>query len=175
MTTINQTIQQLDVSSGFVELFILDCTQIGGSIYRFTPNVNADGSNVVWRGDTYALLPIQTTGWQFSGTGQQYKPQLSVSNVNKILLNSVISLGDIVGATLTRIRTFAQFLDNGATPDPSAILPPDVFLVDQKTAHDSTLISWQLSSILDRFGMSLPRRQVLKDYGFPGAGIYQQH
>lgn len=170
--TIQQTVLNLDITSGFVELYILDCSNIGGSIYHFSPNLNADGTGVIWGGITYSPISISTNGWEISAAGTQFKPTISISNVNKVLLTSVITLGDIIGAKLTRIRTFATFLDAGATPDTSQFFPADIYFIDQKTSHDHTLITWQLSSIIDRFGMQLPGRQVLKDYGFPGVGVY---
>lgn len=171
--TIQQQIQNLDITYGYVELYTLDCSQIGGSIFRFSPNLNSDGTGLVWQGNTYTPLPITTAGWEIDGTGNQVKPTLTVSNVNKVLLAAVISLGDVVGAQLIRVRTFANFLDNGATPDPSQTLPPDIFVIDQKTGHDNTQITWALASVIDRFGMQLPGRQVLRDFGFPGVGVYR--
>ena len=89
--------------------------------------------------------------------------------MSKVLLNAVISLGDIVGASLMRQRTYAKYLDNGSSPDSTKFIGPEVYIVEQKTGHNNEFIQWQLTSIIDRFGMMLPRRQVLRDKGFPGA------
>jgi lambda family phage minor tail protein L len=162
-TTPNVDLQNINQTSPFVELFTVDCTDIGGSVYRFTPMTDGNDSSVSFGGITYQPLPIITTGWELNSTGTQPRPTLSVSNVSKVLLSAVVSLGDIVGAKVTRIRTFAKYLDNGSSPDGNMYLPADVFVVEQKISHDNTMISWQLSSTIERLGMKLPRRQILKD------------
>lgn len=171
--TIAPVLQNLEITNGLVELYTLDCSQIGGSIYYFTPNCNSDGTGIMWQGTLYTPMPIASSGWDLSGSGSQAKPSISISNVNKVLLTAVVTLGDLVGATLTRVRTVGQFLDDGTDPNPNASFPPDVFIIDQKTNHTNEMITWQLSSILDRFMMQLPRRQVLKDRGFPGVSRYR--
>lgn len=168
MTTPHADLRELNQTSGLIELYTLDCTNIGGNVYHFTSNVSASGSSVSFGGVTYAALPVTTGGWDFSSTGSPPKPSLTVSNVNKTFLYIVITLGDLVGAYVTRVRTFEKYLDGGATPDSSKKIGPDVYVIEQKTSHDNTAITWQMTSIIDRMGTMLPRRQVLKDKGFPG-------
>ena len=174
MTTPTADLQNLSQSSALVDLYILDASAIGGSIYHFTAHVMPNYSPVAFGGQTYTAIPIQTTGWDFTATGPAPKPTLAIANPLKVLLGAVISLKDLVGAKLTRIRTFEKYLDGGSSPDSSKFIGPDVYFVEQKTVHDNTLIQWQLTSVIDRMGMRLPRRQVLKDptpqtpEGFPG-------
>jgi len=167
MTTPHADLQVRHQTSGFVELFKLDATALGGSVYRFT-NTPAGPSGVVFGGVTYTPIPIKCEGWDFTSTGAPPKPTLTISNVTRTLLSTVISLGDLVGATVTRTRTYAKYLDTGSSPDSSKYIGPEVYIVEQKTGHNNEFIQWQLTSILDRLGMKLPRRQVLKDKGFPG-------
>ena len=168
MTVPYTDLQNQNQTSGFIELYVLDCTAIGGSIYHFTSNVNATGGSLSFGGQTYTGIPIQTTGWDFTAAGNSPKPTLTVSNVQKTLLSAVVSLGDLVGATCVRYRTWEKYLDSGSSPDSSKYLGPDVYIVEQKTGHNKMLIQWQMTSVIDRMGMKLPRRQVLKDKGFPG-------
>lgn len=161
-------LQNRNQDSGFVELFTLDCTSLGGSIYRFTNHPSSAGGPVYFGGNAFNPVPIASDGWDFSSTGTPPKPKLTISNANKTFLAAVLSLGDIVGASVTRVRTFAKYLDDGASPDSTKYIGPEVYIVEQKTGHNNEFIQWQLTSILDRFGMRLPRRQVLKDKGFPG-------
>lgn len=164
-------LQKLTIDSPLVELFTLDCTALGGTVFRFTPHFTdyAAINYLTFDGNAYTSIPITTDGWEITSTGTQPRPTLSVSNINLTLLSAVISLGDIVGAKLTRIRTFAKFLDTGPTPDTSQFLGPDVFYIEQKIAHNKELISWQLSSVIDKFGIGLPRQQITKDNA-PGVG-----
>jgi lambda family phage minor tail protein L len=163
-----QQLQNLEQTYGYAEFYTLDLTQIGGSLYRFTPNASSSGGNVTWQANAYTSMPISTAGWDIAGTGAMPRPTLSISNVSHVLLTAVATLGDIVGGTLTRVRTFEQFIDGGSAADPNAFLPPDVFVIEQLIEHTNVSMTWQLTSVLDRFGMQLPRRQVLKDKGFPG-------
>lgn len=179
MTTISEQSQQLSIPASLVELFILDCTDIGGEVYYFTPNVGTGTNGTIkWQGHDYIPLPITTGGWEYSGDGSQKKPQLTVSNVNRVLLQAVITLGDIVGAKLTRYRTFSNFLDGAENADPNQHFPPDQFVVEQKMSHDNENITWQLCSIIDRAGIKLPRRQITKQgdsryCSFPAVGAFR--
>lgn len=168
MAYVEPQLQKLNVDSSLVELFTLDCTAFGGSLYRFTPHF-ADGGTIAFGGNTYTSLPIYSEGWEVSANGTQPRPTLSVSNVNQTLLNAVITLGDIVGAKVTRVRTMAKFLDAGSSPNSNAFLRPDIFTIEQKIAHTNEVISWQLSSVIDKFGTKLPRRQITTST-FPGVG-----
>lgn len=170
----NADLQELNQTSAFIELYQLDASLIGGAVYHFTPNAPSGGGNVTYGGIQYLPMPIQTSGWDFTSTGVAPKPTLSISNINRTLLAAVVSLGDLVGAKVTRIRTFEKYLDDGASPSSTTYIGPDIFFIEQKTAHDNTVMTWQLTSVLDRLGMKLPRRQALRDpnpltpEGFPG-------
>lgn len=176
--TIQSQSQQLAIPGGLVELYILDLTQLGGTVKYFTPTTGSTGGFVYWQGQAYTPLPIATNGWEYSSDGSQKKPQLSVSNVSKALLREIIELGDMVGGKLTRYRTFSNFLDNGAQADPTQFFPPDEFIIEQKVAHNNEQITWQLCSIIDRMGVKIPRRQVTKSGDsryctFPAVGAYR--
>lgn len=159
--------QELNQTSGLIDLYKVDLTSLGGSIYYLT-NVDATGGSVQFGGITWYSIPIQTTGWDFTSTGSPPKPTLTIANVGKTLLAVTISLHDLVGGVVTRYQTYEKFLDTGITPDGSKFKGPDVYVIEQKTGHNQVAIQWQLTSILDRMGMKLPRRQILKDKGFPG-------
>ena len=185
MATISQLTQQPEITGAFIDFYTLDATAIGGTITRFTPGVNEKGTFLVWQGFVYTPLPIESSEFDTRGDGAQAKPKLVLSNVNKVLLASVISLGDLIGAKLTRQRTFSHYIDavnftSGTNPtaDPNAYFPADVYYVEQKVGHDNQNISWSLTSPLERFSIKLPRRQItrqgdLRYGGFPGLGTYR--
>lgn len=170
MTTALFEEQQKPSTSGYIELFQLDTTTIGGTqILYFTPTTNST-SEVVWGGNTYTPFPIEFSGVQYTNTtSAPSKPTLKVSNAHHLLVGMIISLGDLCGAQLTRYRTFVRFLDGQPDADSTAHFPPDVFLIDQKQAHNKTNIQFSLTSIVDRPNLLLPLRQVLTDGDFPGA------
>lgn len=167
-----------DIDSPIIELYVLDCTKVGGNVHYLTPNINSTGAAIVWQGLQYIPCPITSSGWEASSDGSQPQPTLTVSNVTKLLQTEVQSLGDIVGATLTRTRTLQKFLDNGSAPDSTAAMTVDSATVAQLLSWTNEAISWKLMTVLDRFGIKLPRRQILVNgdsrYGsFPGAGLYR--
>ena len=161
MADINQTAQGFEPGD-MVVLFEVDATSIGGSILRFTSTA-WETQNIVFDGDTYVAVDVEADGFEWSGQGALPMPKLRISNANKVASAAVIQYGDLLGATVRRIRTFRQFLDNGSDPDPTATFPIDVFRVERKAAHNKVFIEWELAAAMDQQGRKLPGRQVLKD------------
>lgn len=164
--SISAHLQRPDLGE-YVELFEIDATIIGGTFTYITPNT-LGGGNIVWRGNTYIPCPVEGEGFEINKQGAPPRPTLRVSNINKLLLSSVIQLGDMVGAKVTRWRTFKQFLDGEVNADPNAHMAREVYYVYQKTAHNRTQIEWTLRSAMDVENLQLPGRQILRDKGFPG-------
>ena len=106
--------------SAIIELFTLQLsTALHGAntIYRFHAgsNLNANGK-IVWAGNEYLRFPVQASGFSFQ-KGQLPRPKLMISNgtglISSILLsvNEETTGNDLTGATVTRIRTLAKFID----------------------------------------------------------------
>ena len=175
MTTITAR-SQTNEGNNYIELFTLDATSLGGSIYHFTNSMPPETGTISFNSITYTSLPIQATGFEMAADGTQAKPKLAISNVNRLLTATVVGLGDLVGAKLTRIHTFTHYLDGEAGADGSVHFPTDVFYIEQKVQHDNEYIVWQLCSVIDRMGVMLPRRQITRqgdtrfDNGFKGVG-----
>lgn len=151
----------------YIELFDIDATNIGGTFTYITPNTNG-GNKVVWRGNEYIPCPIEGEGFEINKQAAPPRPTIRVSNINKLLLASVISLGDLVGAKVTRWRTFRQFLDGEINADPDAHMAKEIYYIYQKTTHNRSEIAWTLRSNMDFENLQLPGRQILRDKGFPG-------
>lgn len=149
----------------YVELYEIDTTVIGGGdVFRFIPYGYEGVEFVEWQGQQFTRFPITADGFEWNASSSAPpQPTLQLSNVNKFVLSAVIGLGDLVGAKVTRWRTYARFLDLGDTPDPNAHFPPDIYFVQQKSVHNKVMMEWKLSSVLDLPGINLPRRQILKD------------
>lgn len=147
----------------YVELFDLDLTPIGGvTVEHFTMSKLESGP-VVWNGNTYQPIDVEASGFEWSGQGQLPRPKLSVTNVNTVFAALVQDFGDLVGARVTRRRTFRQFLDGEPGADVGAHFSPDIFLVERKVLQSPAIIEWELSAALDQEGRMLPRRQVIRD------------
>ena len=106
--------------SAIIELFTLttDPTlHASAQTYRFHngTSLNANG-DIIWAGNQYLKMPIEAEGFAFA-KGQLPRPTLTVSNalgtITAILLNvnQVTTGNDLTGATVTRIRTLARYLD----------------------------------------------------------------
>jgi lambda family phage minor tail protein L len=169
MPTFNQTINQTSITTPYIELFMLDCTIRGGTIIRFTPSSSLP---IVHNGFTYSPLPVQTEGWEVNADGTQPQPRITVSNVLKPLQAAVDSMDGLLNCKLSRIRTFAAFLDGYADEDPDAMFPPDVFYIFQKELHNREVITWRLATPLEAFNQLVPRQQYLKER-FPGLSRYR--
>ncbi len=157
-------IQRLNTDA-VVTMFDLDLRSLGGGIFRFT-SARLDGTSpepIVWRGDTYLPLPISASGFDMSSSGQFPRPKIMVSNVLSTIKSEMLQYNNLIGATVTRWRTFRKHLDDGDDPDPDIFFPPDVFKIDRKSAETSSQIEFELATILDQEGTMLPRRQVLRN------------
>jgi lambda family phage minor tail protein L len=108
-------------------------------------------------------LPIRATGFELSGKGAIPTPVLSISNV--LLLPGAIinNIGDPLGAIVTRWVTYADYLDDGATPDPDAHFIPHIYVVERKKQESRGFVEFELSASIDQQGKMLPGRQILRD------------
>lgn len=170
MATIQQIIQQAQTDP-IIDLYKLDLTILNGSIYYFTPMTAANGTTLVTGNRIWQAMPIMIENLSYSTIDAPAKPTLTVSNINKTLLWGVISLGDLVGATLTRWRTFSSLL-TGTSSTTTSSLPNDKFFVEKKLVHNKMNIQWQLTSVIDKSGASIPKRIFLKK-DFPGLSKYR--
>jgi len=180
-------IQSINPSS-IIELFALTTTAaIHGSdtTYRFHAgsSLNSNGE-IVWAGNTYQRFPVQAEGFAYQ-KGQIPRPTLTVSNVlgtiTSILLtaNQTTTGNDLTGATVTRIRTLAKFIDavNFAgnvnpygTPDPNAEFPQEIYAIDRKSQETRDIVVFELAAPIDLIGVRAPKRQCTRAE-FPSIGL----
>jgi len=145
-----------------VTMFILDTTRIGGSIQHFC-QAAINNAGITFGGIYYTPVDVEFSGFDLTGTGAMPQPKIKVANTNSIFQALVNTYGDLVGCTLQRLRTFAQFLDGAALADPTACYGPDTFRVERKVNENQIYIEWELSSNIDNEGKLLPGRVVIRD------------
>lgn len=146
-----------------VELFDLDLSLLqAGLVYRFCSSFN-ESTSIVWRGNTYAAIPLVAEGFQVSGKGTLPTPTLRISNIGLLVSSIINEFGDPTGAKVTRWVTFSDYLDGGSKADPHQHFVPDIYLIERKTAQNSTFVEFELSASIDQEGRLLPARQVLRD------------
>ncbi len=108
--TIASDIQKL-APGNLVELFELDASAIGGTVYRFHAGTNELQSPVVWQGNIYTPYPVEASGFEWSGRGTLPQPQVRVANIFGLISALCLQHDDLVGAKLIRRRTFVKYLD----------------------------------------------------------------
>ena len=175
--------------SAIIELFTLQLsTALHGAntIYRFHSgsNLNANGQ-IVWNGNAYLRFPIQASGFAFQ-KGQLPRPKITISNVTGLMsaillsVNETTTGNDLTGATVTRIRTLAKFIDavnfadgTNATADPTAEFPQEVYAIDRKSTETRELVEFELAAPTDLAGVRIPKRQCTRSI-FPSIGTFVQ-
>ena len=177
--------------SAIIELFVLQLdTNLHGSntIYRFHAGTNLDANGqIVWAGNNYLRFPIQATGFAYQ-RGQIPRPKISISNalgtISAILLtvNQTTTGNDLTGATVTRIRTMARFLDAAnfsggtnplGTPDPTAEFKREIYKIDRKSTENREVVEFELAGSIDMAGVRAPKRQCTRAL-FPSIGTFSQ-
>ena len=173
--------------SAIIELFTLQLdTALHGSntIYRFHggSNLNANGQ-IVWAGNSYLRFPIQASGFAFQ-KGQLPRPKIVISNATGLISSILLSVNetttgnDLTGATVTRIRTLAKFIDavnfadgTNATADPTAEFPQEIYSIDRKATETREIIEFELAAPTDLAGVRIPKRQCTRSV-FPSIGTF---
>ena len=165
---ISTDVQKL-ASGNLIELFEIDATSIGGSLLRIVNDVNELSSDIVWQGNTYTRFAVQAKGFARSGRGTQPRPTLTGSNVGGVLGALVRDNEDLVGAKVTRRRTFVKYLDavnfasGNAQADPNVSFADEIYYIDRKASENGIEIQFELASAMDLTNAKLPKRQVTQN------------
>ena len=173
--------------SAIIELFTLKLsTALHGAntIYRFHAgsNLNANGK-IVWAGNEYLRFPIQASGFAFQ-KGQLPRPKIIISNATGLISSILLSVNetttgnDLTGATVTRIRTLAKFIDavnfadgTNATADNTAEFPQEIYSIDRKATETREIVEFELAAPTDLAGVRIPGRQATRSI-FPAIGTF---
>ena len=159
---------------------------------RFHNNTKdtAGQDSIIWNNQTYYKMPIEATGFKYDPK-QLPRPKLTISNLAIIAVNignmsnvlnavnQVTFANDLVGATLKRRRTLAEFLPNSnftgnnpyGTPDNTQEFPIEEFQIARKSLETRDIVSFDLAAAIDNFNVKLPKRQFLPGE-FPGIGDF---
>lgn len=157
--------QQPDVGE-LVVLYVLDMTELGGSVLRFTENTTISGSTrtaVKFQGVTYFPMDIDSDGWDVSGEGTMPRPKIRCNNTELTLQAYINLYDDLIDATVYRKKTFSKYLDSAPLADSAAEFPTDVYRIERKTAQNKNFVEFELASEMDLEGKKVPARLVLRD------------
>jgi lambda family phage minor tail protein L len=172
-------LQKLSVT-GLVTLYELDATKLGAGIMRWhghvsfedwqiiNPDVTTVKSDIIWQGQTYSPIPIQSDGLEMRGDGRASTPSLAVANNIDGLQGAISALclrhDDFAGAKLTVINTMAKYLDaaNFAEGNPQAAneYRKQLWYVEQKTSENASAVTFELSNPVDFEGARIPSRDI---------------
>ncbi len=143
--------------AAIIDLFIVDITNHNGPIYRFT-NQTVD---YTYQSILYNRAPIQIGNVKYAMSEAPAQPTLTISNIVAEIQANVLLYKNLLGSEITHMRVLDE-----VTP---VLISKDIFIIEQKVAHNKEIISFKLRSSMDLPNMKLPRRKLLKD-GFPGVG-----
>lgn len=172
-------LQKLSVT-GLVTLYELDATKLGAGIMRWhghvsfedwqmiNPDVKTVKSDIIWQGQTYSPIPIQSDGLEMRGDGRASTPSLAIANNLNGLQGAISALclrhDDFAGAKLTVINTMAKYLDaaNFADGNPQAAneYRKQLWYVEQKTSENASAVTFELSNPVDFEGARIPSRDI---------------
>ena len=173
------TLYEIDVSE-IANNITLEKTavQVGSEPFRFHNMNNLKGLSLKFQNNNYISFPIQAEGFEMNSAGALPTPTLTITSVEgleetgtfSLLKSNFIHLENFIGAKVTRVRTFAKFLDAdqngdtiegvGAEADDKAEFPRDTFFIERKSNENKYSVQFELSSIFDLENLKLPSRTV---------------
>ncbi|MDR2208811.1 MAG: phage minor tail protein L [Azoarcus sp.] len=167
---IERDLQSLNPGT-LITLFELNTAGAGETgIYRFHAGVNGLGNDVVWNGEVYTRFPIEAEGFDKRSSGTLPRPKIKVANVTGLVGALTHELNDLVGATVTVVRTLLKYLDavnfpGGSNPeaDPAQYIDQETWVIDRKSAQNNIFIEFELAAAIDMPSCMLPRRQVIQN------------
>jgi len=162
--TILDTLVQRPFPGAEIEMYDIDLSSRGGPTLYFTNWVREDGTRIVWRGNTYDPVAMESVGYGVSGEGKPSRPTITISNTStdssepKASLSALAGMYDsFIGCKITRWKTYRQFLDDGENADPATHFPLEVFEVSQLLEETFLSLKWELTVSLDAEGNMIPK------------------
>ena len=177
---LSSDLQKLSVT-GLVTLYELDATKLGGEILRWHGHVTSDdwshinpvntnnGRSIIWSGQTYSPVSIQSDGLEIRGDGRPSMPTLVIANQIDQTPGAITLLcayhNDFVGATLKVTHVLAKYLDaanftaGNPTANPSESTT-QYWYVEQKTEENEQTVTFELASPLSAQRKKIPTRNI---------------
>ena len=173
-------------TSGAVS-FNVNSTIANETVFLFHSGNNLkDNNDIVWQSNTYTRIPVQSSGFKYTGKGKLPRPTLTFSNLLGTitallqLTNQTTAFSDLSGAKVTHRRTLSRFLDATnfpssvnpfGTPDASSELPREVYFIERKTTENKNVVSFEMVGSFDLFGVAAPKKLVTRA-DFAGVGTF---
>lgn len=173
------------------------------TVFRFHNNIKISQNSIWFAGQEYIAAPIRVEGYETSSKGTLPQPKMSISANEQgihnfhLLKQYIRALDSIIGAKVTRIRTFSRYLDKknfydnnddllhpdvivpeGFDPDENAHFPPEIYFVERKSTETKLFIEFELSSALEIENIKLPARLVTQNscmFAYRGEGCCYEY
>ena len=166
--TQEKMIAEVDKASQGVllDLFEVDLTKFGGSIYYFCNQKNERGNNVVWRGIEYQAYPIQLEGVELSNEGASNRPKLTVSNVEGLVVGLAEQYDLLIGAKVVRRQVLEKHLDAVNFDNGNVYADPTqefvtLYIIGQMTALDKYTATFTLNLPIETDDALIPARLII--------------
>lgn len=173
---VNSEIYKMTPST-MIELFEIDTSGIGNNqlpdseqVLYFHNYITEQFSPVYFAGIRYMPLGVTFKNNEIKGDGSGLpRPRFTIANTDGFVSSFLSQTDGLVGAKVTRKRTFAKYLDAATwgdknplgTPDPEAVLADDVYYIERVILENYELVELELVSILELEDVKVPKRRML--------------
>ena len=117
-------------------------------------------SGVSFDGNPYIAIPCEITGRSLTGEGAPPRPRLAIGDPAGII-TKIIDDYEIDGSTLLVQRTLRCYLDDGSSPDPTALILDSEYMISHRTQHSpGRSVEYELISPRDYLDQKIPSRYL---------------
>jgi lambda family phage minor tail protein L len=188
---------EIDISAIKKNLMLGAGLSIPEDYLRFHNEQALSETTILFKGEGYHPIPINVEGFEVSSSGNLPRPKLtflsmkgikeneSVSNNFSALKNAILWLDNLIGAKVTRLRTFVKYLDEennipgvgeytGINPE----FPREIYFVERKITESKEALQLELSSVMDLENFKLPGRVVMANrcpFAYRGEGCAYEY
>ncbi|WP_065202695.1 phage minor tail protein L [Chromobacterium subtsugae] len=134
-------------------------------VQYFTPaGTDANTNAISFMGQQYQPWAIQAEGFEKTVQGSAPRPTLSIANavmgangpIYGIFTQLVRQFRGLAGWRVTRMVTYAKYLDGGALAGAPEFHQQEIWFVNRRTQDDGTVLQFELVSALDLEGKTVP-------------------
>lgn len=133
------------------------------------PNSDVTKGDIIWQGNIYSPMPIQSDGLEMRGDGRASTPSLALANnidgIQGAISAMCLQFDDFGGSRITVHNTLAQYLDADNFSDGNPQANPSefrkqVWYIEQKVSENASQVTFELSNPIDFEGARIPSREI---------------
>ena len=176
MPDLIDTVQLQEIAAGYVELF--DFTLPSGTIVYLFKGLDEGTTSVHFPNkagtvlNEYLTIPLEIKGIELSSSGAAARPTLSIANIpalsrslgpneSTLIDEGIYKNEDLLGTVVEYRTTLSTHLKvSGDTPASPIEFPSHKFIVDRVASENRILVEFELASVFDIDGVTVPFRQI---------------